>query len=406
LKRILFVDDEQNILEGLQDLLRKYRREMEMVFATSGKAALEELRSRPFDVVVSDMRMPEMDGATLLQKVKEEFPDIIRIVLSGHADRSAIFQALPFSHQFLAKPCDADTLRGVIERSCRLRAVLSDESLRKHIGNLDKLPSLPRVHNELVTAMSRPDVSPATIARIIEQDSSMSAKVLQLVNSACFGATRSIARIDQAVTYLGMDLVKNLALIVHVFSSLAGRSCDMSVFENIQDHAIRTSRVASRLLKDPQKAQEAFTAALLHDVGRVILAFCIPDRYSAVVETARATARPLHEVETEILGVNHAAIGAYLLGLWGLPFGVVEAVAYHHDPAAAGEKTLGVATAVSFADSLLELASGNPSSLDEAHLENLNVLKELPRWKEIALEEQQQHEMSALSEVSSRRVPS
>jgi len=388
LKRILFVDDEQNILEGLQDLLRKYRREMEMVFAPGGMAALDELRNCPFDVVVSDMRMPGMDGATFLQKVRDEFPDVIRIVLSGHAERSAIFMALPVSHQFLSKPCDAETLCRVIERSCRLRAVLADENLRKRIGDLDKLPSLPRVYQMLMDAMSRPDVSCSTIAGIIGQDSAMSAKVLQLVNSACFGSTRTITRIDQAVMYLGMDLVKNLALTVNVFSSLEDRPpAHMSLFEAMQQHAALTARVASRLLRDEQQAQAALTASLLHDIGRVILTCCIPDQYNIVAETAQSANRPLHEVETEILGVNHAAVGAYLLGLWGLPFPIVEAVAYHHDPAAIGEKTFGVSTAVALADSLLESVNGHPSAIDESHLESLNVLGELPRWRDIALEE-------------------
>jgi len=388
LKRILFVDDEQNILDGLRDLLRKYRHEMEMVFAPAAQAALDELRNRPFDVVVSDMRMPGMDGATFLQRVKEEYPDVIRIVLSGHAERSAIFKALQVSHQFLSKPCDAETLCRVIERSCKLRAVLADEALRKQIGNLDKLPSLPRVYQELMEAMSRSDVSIPTISGIIEKDSSMSAKMLQLVNSACFGSTRSISRIDHAVMYLGMDLVKNLALTVHVFTSLADRTpIRVASFESMQRHAMLTARVAKRLLRDEQQAQGALTAALLHDVGHVILAFCIPLRYKVVIEASRSEGRPLHEVETEILGVNHAAVGAYLLGLWGLPFPIVESVAYHHNPAAVGDKTFGVSAAVALADSLVESVSGNPSDVDESHLESLNVLGELPRWMDIAMEE-------------------
>src|SRR4051812_29140875 len=220
MKRILFVDDEPNILDGLRDLLRKYRHKMEMVFATSGDAALAELREGRFDALVSDMRMPRMDGATLLQKVKEEYPDVIRIILSGQAERNSVFMALPVCHQFLAKPCDAETLCNVIERSCRLRDLLTDQSLRKQIGGIEKLPSLPTVYRQLMEAMARPDVSAGKLAQIIEQDSAMSAKILQLVNSACFGATRSISRIDHAVMYLGMELVKNLALTVNVFASM------------------------------------------------------------------------------------------------------------------------------------------------------------------------------------------
>jgi HD-like signal output (HDOD) protein len=386
-KRILFVDDEPNILEGLRDLLRKYRRQMTMVFAPGGESALEELRRSPFDVVVSDMRMPGMDGATLLQKVKDQYPDIIRIILSGHAERDAVFKALPVCHQFLAKPCDPETLCNVIERSYRLRAVLTDESLRKQIGAIEKLPSLPKVYQQLMDVMSQPNVSTATIAEIIEQDSAMSAKILQLVNSACFGSAKSISRIDRAVVYLGMELVKNLALTVHVFTTLAERSVESS-FESLQEHAIHTARVARRLLPAEQQAQQAFTAALLHDVGHLVLAICNPGRYRMILETCQSTQRPLHEVESEVLGVTHAAVGAYLLGLWGLPYPIVEAVAYHHDPATAGERTFDVVSAIAVADSLVDSLTGSAASVvDHTYLQNLNVLGELPRWSNIAKQE-------------------
>lgn len=387
MKRILFVDDEPNILEGLQDLLRKYRREMEVVFATDGEAALAELRKRPFDAVVSDMRMPGMDGAALLQRVKQEYPDVIRIILSGHADRNAIFMALPVSHQFLAKPCDAEALCDAIQRSCRLRALLADESLRRQIGAIEKLPSLPRVYQELMAAMSRPDTSTAMITAIVERDSAMSAKMLQLVNSACFNSAKCITRVDHAVVYLGMEMIKNLALSVHVFTTLSKHS-KLSAFESNQQHSILTARVAKRLLKAEQQAYQAFTAALLHDVGCIILSICIPESYAVVMETARTTNRPLHEVETEVLGVTHAAVGAYLLGLWGLPFPIVEAVAYHHHSDGAGETTFDVTSATALADSLVDsLSNSSTPSLNSAHLEKLNVLAELPAWTEMAKQE-------------------
>lgn len=385
MKRILFVDDEPDILQSLEDLLRKYRREMEMVFAGSGEAALEKLHKAEFDVVVSDMRMPGMDGATLLQKVKDNYPDVIRIILSGHAEKNVIFTAMPVFHQFLAKPCDAETLCNVIERSCRLRTLLTDETLRKQIGSLERLPSLPKVYWGLMDVMSKPDVSMATIAGFIEQDSAMSAKMLQVVNSACFSLARSISRIDHAVTYLGMDLVKSLALTVHVFTTLAEHS-EIAPFDSLQKHAVRTARVAKQLLRGEQ-AQQAFTSALLHDVGHLILAICIPERYKVIVETSRSENRLLHEVEMEVLGFTHAEVGAYLLGLWGLPFTIVEAVAFHHNPSGAGEKTFGVTSATALADSLVDSLTTSKALVDLAHLEKLGVLGQLPRWTKIAEDE-------------------
>jgi DNA-binding NtrC family response regulator len=159
MKHILFVDDEQQILDGLKDLLRKQRKQWTMVFALGGEAALRELQQQPFDVVVSDMRMPGMDGATLLTRVKELYPSSARIILSGHAERDSIVRALPVAHQFLNKPCDAALLRMVVERACELQRLLQNEKIRCLIGKLDKLPSVPHTYWELTRVAALPDVA-------------------------------------------------------------------------------------------------------------------------------------------------------------------------------------------------------------------------------------------------------
>jgi HD-like signal output (HDOD) protein len=396
MKRILFVDDEQNILDGLRNLLWKYRSEMNMVFALGGETALEQLSKAPFDVIVSDMRMPGMDGATLLQRVKKEYPEIVRIVLSGHADQEAIFRALPVAHQFLSKPCDAEKLCNVIERACRLRALLSDESLRKAVGGIEKLPSLHTTYHELMRAMAQPDASARTIAGIVQRDPAMCAKLLQLVNSACFGPSKSVTGIDRAVAYLGMELIKNLALTVNVFAAIEQASSSSGVsFEALQEHSLLTARIASRLLPDPQKARDAFTAGLLHDVGNVALKVCFQERLKDVVDTGHAVERPAHQTGAEVLDTTHADVGAYLLGLWGLPYPIVETVAYHHHPAAAAETTFDLVSATHVADALADEAMGNAAGLMEnpevntEHLKALNVVSKIPEWTAIAAEEVQ-----------------
>src|SRR5690606_34045961 len=125
-RRILFVDDEPHVLDGLRDLLHKRLREWEMSFALGGQEALTLLETRPFDVVISDMRMPGIDGVTLLRLVKERYPAIARIVLSGQAERDAVVNALPVAHQFLSKPCDVEVLYAVVERACGLQGLLQD----------------------------------------------------------------------------------------------------------------------------------------------------------------------------------------------------------------------------------------------------------------------------------------
>jgi DNA-binding NarL/FixJ family response regulator len=185
--RILFVDDEQSVLEGLRDLLRKERRRWDMVFVTGGEQALEELRRAPFDVVVSDMRMPEMDGAELLTRVREDYPRAARLVLSGQADRESVLRAMPVTQQFLAKPCDQAVLRATLARTCDLQSVLASDAIRAVVGSLERLPSVPRTYFELTEVAARSDTDAADIAAVVQRDTAMTAKVLQLANSAYFG---------------------------------------------------------------------------------------------------------------------------------------------------------------------------------------------------------------------------
>lgn len=382
-KRVLFVEDDTRRLHEVTERLKK-RRDMEIVFASGIEAAINQLNKEAFDVVISGMRVPS--AAALFQKVKDRHPDLARITLSNQGE--AIFSALPVSHQILSSPYDIEHLLNVIERACRLRALLSDQSLRKSIGNIDKLPSPSTLYYELMNSIASPEASPLRVARIIEQDPSMTAKILQMVNSAYFASTRHIGRIDHAVIYLGMDLIKNLALTAQVFGSFTKLSKNSRIsFEHEQRHAVLVAKVASRLLPDPEYTSCAFTAGLLHDLGNLILAVSVPDAFAAVTEAGKNSNRPLYQVEFEMLGVTHAQAGAYLLGLWGLPYPIVEAVAYHHSPDLAGERVFDVPTATSLADKLIDREMGHDVEIDADHLERLGVASKLPRWTAIAREE-------------------
>jgi HD-like signal output (HDOD) protein len=382
-RRVLFVAEAQGRLTEITERL-KQRHDMEVAFASGPDSAIHELDNSPFDVVVSGMRVTK--SAALFQKVKDKHPDIVRITITIQGE--SIFSALPVSHQVLSSPCDIEHLLNVIERACRLRALLSDESLRKSIGGIEKLPSPPTIYYKLMNSIARPDASPLRVAHIIEQDPSMTAKILQLVNSAYFASTRHIGRIDHAVIYLGMDLIKNLTLTAQVFGSLTKVSRNSGIsFEQEQRHAVLVAKVASQLLPDPEYASCAFTAGLLHDIGNSILSLSTPRAFSAVVETGKISKRPIYQIEFEMLGVTHAQAGAYLLGLWGLPYPIVEAVAYHHSPDLAGERVFDVLTAISLADKLVDREMGIPVEIDVDHLERLGVAAKLPRWTAIAREE-------------------
>lgn len=388
--QILFVDDEVQILDGLRDLLRKQRKQWDMVFALGGAAALAELKNRRFDVVVSDMRMPLMDGATLLAEVKRHYPACFRIILSGHAEQEAIVKALPVAHQFLSKPCDANQLRIVIERACELTRLLQDQGIRDVIGKLDKLPSVPRTYFELNQAAARSDVTLVELATIVEQDPAMSAKVLQVVNSAYFSVAQSITSVQHAISYLGVDLLKALALVVHAFGIASAADVPGFSLETLQEHSLLAGRLAKRVIPDPKLLGDVFTASVIHDVGKIVLALGIPDRYAEVVRRVRDERRPSQDVEREMLGVSHAQVGAYLLGSWGLPVSIVEAVAYHHEPGLVGGGDLRVLSAVHIADALMEAATCTNTratpcgELDLAFVERQGMTASLSVWSTYA----------------------
>jgi HD-like signal output (HDOD) protein len=381
--RILFVDDEVAILDGLRDLLRKERRRWDMVFALGGPEALEALARQPFDVVVSDIRMPGMDGAQLLTRVKAEHPSAARIVLTGHADRDAALRALPVAHQVLAKPCDGGALRVAIERTQALQALLASGEIRDVIGRLTALPSVPSTYLALTDAARDPGKGLCDMTAIVLRDPAMSTKVLQLVNSAYFGARQRVTSIPQAVMHLGAELLKGLALAGNIFSTVGGSIAGFSL-EALQQRSLETACLAKRFVDDPQGAEEAFTAGLVHDIGQIVIALGLKGAYQDILQEARRSARPLHDVERERIGVTHAEIGAYLLGVWGLPFSIIESVAYHHRPDALAEGPCTTLAALHAAQAFVDRAAGTDPALDLAFFDRMGLAGRLAGWRAIA----------------------
>jgi HD-like signal output (HDOD) protein len=396
MKRILFVDDEPLVLSGLQRTLRPRRRDWEMAFAESGAAALALLGAKPFDVIVTDMRMPEMDGATLLMHVRDRFPAMIRIVLSGYFDMDAAVRAVPVAHQFLVKPCEPAALQQAIERSSSSRSALREETVRRVAGAVGELPSLPRSCAELVQALEKPDASLTEIATVVGQDVGMTAKVLQLVNSAFFGLRQEIADVRVAVSRLGMDVLKQLVLSVEVFRSFQPpKDLDGFSLAAFERHSLDVANITWRLPLAKSVTSKGTLAAFLHDVGKLVLATRLPGPFAEALGKARADQRPLHLVEEEIIGASHAETGAYLLSLWGLPSAIVAPICLHHRPSGdevAGEG-LGMVAAVHIANALAheqapELGAADPVNgrLDLEYLAALGVTGEVAAWRRMAKE--------------------
>lgn len=390
MKRVLFVDDEPHLLDGLRGRLWRNRDAWQMEFVSSGEAALETLQRSECDVIVTDIRMPHMDGAQLLRHVMQRHPHVIRIALSGYTEMEAALRALPVAHQFLSKPCEGDVIENVLERACGLQSLLGDSTIRDAVGAVGDLPSTPRIHSALTRMLTDPEVDQRAIAAVIEQDPAVSARVLQVVNSAFFGLAHPITNLTHAVLHLGIETVKNLTLTVEVSRSF--RIQRKFSLDLLQQHSYLTAKIAGVLVTGHTTAQDAFTAALPHDVGKLVLASKMPERFAEALRLSAERSIVLHEVEHELHGFTHAEAGAYLLGLWGLPYPIVEAVAHHHAPWRVKQCGFDTLAAIHVADHLAwellpqgatQVGAGT-APLNLGYLQSLGVANELETWRALA----------------------
>lgn len=395
MKRVLFVDDESKILDGIRRMLHADRKRWDMEFAVGGEAALQACEAGSFDVVISDMRMPGMDGATLLGHIRDRYPGTARIVLSGYSEVEMTTRAVPVAHRFLAKPCNASELQSTIERVCTLQDSLSTDEIRGIVGTVGELPSLSSAYTSLMQAMRNPTTCISQVADILGHDIAMSAKVLQMVNSAFFGLAQKVTNLQTAATYLGMETIKNLALVSETFRVFVPDSrVPKSVCESIQQHAHHTAAIAAVLPLDPKTRDVTVVSALLHDIGRLVLASKMPDKFCAVLSRASERGCEQFEAEEELLRTSHAEIGAYLLGLWGMPDLAIEAIAHHHHPTRIPHSGFDSSVAVYVADLLTHELDVHPndstgSELAETHrncLETLGILHQFSDFRKLAIQ--------------------
>ena len=395
---ILFVDDEPNILRGLRRMLYPLRDSWEMTFAENGRDALRVLGKSSYDVIVSDMRMPGMDGAQLLSEVRQHYPHIVRIILSGHSDREMILRSVGSAHQCLAKPCDADMLKTTVSRAFALSELLSDKHIKQVVAGMQTLPSIPKLYAQVTQEARSSCGSLKKIGQIIERDIGMTAKILQLVNSAFFGLQRTVSSSVQAVSLLGLDTVQALILSAEIFDEFEQIKSLGLPLDTIWRHSMAVAACAKRIAQaercESKMIDDAFVAGLLHDTGKLVLASHISQDSSQCLTLEQPKEMMPCPMEPTAGSATHAEIGAYLLGLWGLPPAIVEAVAFHHNPSSCPIQTFGLLTAVHVANALVNEAvvTERNASVDLDYLEALSLNQRLPVWREhcqITLHEEQ-----------------
>ena len=358
--RLLFVDDDANVLDGLRRVLRSQRDEWDMHFAGSGAEALQIMDLHPIDIIITDISMPVMNGVELLENVMDRYPETIRMILSGRSESDLFMKAVAVTHQYLSKPCNPAILKSAIAQATESKIFLQDENLKSLISNIGALPSVPRLYREVSQELKSPEASLNKIGEMISSEPAMAAKVLQVANSAFFARRHGISKISEAVSYLGLDRVAQLILAIHAFSEFKPAESGSFPIEQLWTHSNSTAARAKQIAEDQhasaKTADDAFTAGLLHDIGKLILAGRFPEEYATTMTKAITDQIPLYLAERETFSVTHAEVGAYLLAIWGLPNPIVDAVAYHHNPTTIPVQSFSALTAVHAADTLEYMA--------------------------------------------------
>lgn len=388
--KILFVDEDRAAMEALERVLFKMRSDWIMEFATSSEDALTKLEQDSYDAIVVDINIPAISGVELFQIARENHPGAARIIISSNTELKQLVEALGTAHQFLCKPVDAEVLKTTILKVMSLRKYLKEEKLHRVINKIEALPPHPELHLELLHAISTSSVN--KIVNIIKRDVALTLRLLHLVNSPFMGLKTHVDSLYRAVNLVGMELLQALVLSLEIFtrfplgedlkrelSILFNHSCDVADYARL---------IALEMSGDKQMANDAYVAGMIHDVGKLVILSYFKESYFQVKEQSLYQGVMGYQAEEKCLGVDHTKLGAYLMGLWGLPEILVEAAAYHHFPEEYFDREFSLVTVIHLADAIkhgeirgLAADSGFPLGLNLAYLDSLklNLLDKVPR---------------------------
>jgi putative nucleotidyltransferase with HDIG domain len=394
-KRILFVGEDLALWEQLQGPFPNIDGAWDVAFAKSGLQALASMSQSPCDAIVADMQMSGMTGAQLLDEVMQRSPKTLRFIRASLADQQAAMKCVGTAHQYLVKPSDAQIIGHALERAFSLEAWLPSEMVQKLLGQMKKLPSPPNLYFKIVAELQSPDASIDRVGPLVAQDPMLSAKLLQVVNSAVFGMQLQVVNAAEAVMYLGMETTKALVLLAHTFSYFDKiRTADFAV-EKLWKHSVATGKLAERIARaqgcSVEVVGQAFTGGMLHDIGKLLLAANLTDDFKRALAKARSEQIHLWDAESAIFGATHGELGACLLGIWGLPMPIVEAVALHHYPIRFLSKEFCPLTAVHVANAIEhEIGKENQglvaATVDANYLTELGLADRLDAWRDLCSE--------------------
>jgi putative nucleotidyltransferase with HDIG domain len=351
--------------------------------APGGEQGLKLLKEQPYDIVVSDLTMPNMNGIEFLTQVSDRCPATARIVVSGFADEITAAKCLMIGHRYFSKPFNPHLLTTTLLSVCEAQELAASKKVRDCVGQLEGIPTLSRTFQKLTEALNTSDVSILELSAIIEQDPALAAKVLQIVNSARFARAREVNTIFEAVQLLGFNLLQALVIGVQMFQA-CNKISKTELFETVWAHSFQTAVCAKKLAEfenlDTDKCEEAFLIGLLHDIGKVVLGATCPD-YEPIWKECGKNSQLLTTREREVIGATHATAGAYLLRLWGLPEPICSAIEAHHRLDTAAVAGFNPLLAVHVAQEL----AGNRThpALNQAALVHAGVRAKVSTWTKV-----------------------
>ncbi len=392
--RVLIVGEDAVLCDDLNKEIARSPRGFQLAFARGGTEALSIMEQTPVRAVVADMQLQGVNGAQLLAEILRRHPGVLRFIRADLADQQAVMKCVGAAHQYLIKPCDGQTVIDALQRAFSMETWLPSDMVQGIMGQLKRLPSPPQVYFKVVAALQTPDFDIEEIGRQIERDPAMTAKLLQLVNSAVFGLRLQVSSAREAVMYLGVETTKSVILLAHTFSYFDRIKPNCISVTALWQHCIRVGRVAQAIAEGEGASSDivgqSFTAGMLHDCGKLALVANLPDQFSKAVELARERGCELWEAEKDIFGANHAEIGGCLMGIWGLPMPIVEAVALHHHPSQLVSKGFCALTAVHAANVLTHerdapIKGLRGPAMEDNYVNEMSLGGRLHNWQRLAV---------------------
>jgi len=392
--RVLFVEPRAQLTSMIDHFPQDNGQNWAADQAKTALEAFELLETNQYAAVVCGVELPDSEILTFVEQLASKCPDSVRFLLAGELDRELVLKTAGHIHQFVTKPCDPETLGKMISNSLSMRRLLGSQSLHKRVAAIGSLPSPPEVYNSLVEELQSDECSIKKVADLISHDVGITAKMLQIVNSAYFGSRAHVESPFHAVNMLGLDTVQSLVLTAGVFNQFEGGDLPGLSVRSIHDNSVAVGSsarlIATAFGLNRRPTEEALMAGMLHDVGKLVMLTSFRKELKEAVLLAQNNGVPLWEAQKKIIGVSDAEIGAHLLSMWGLPDTILEAVALHYKPTKSPHPIVNVLTTVHIAYALnqenaVKKRNASPTALDMDYLQRLNLTNQIQSIRNLSM---------------------